>query len=746
MRLVLILIVSGATTAASRAQSFFPLPPVHPHTQLSDKQVQERDALKKFGLALLCIREDRLIEGVKALEEAAKLDPNAPAILREQVTVYLALERLHDALAAAEKLTQFDADNAESWFMASRLYRTAGRLKDHRFALEKGLALPHFKEEHPQVAQQMYLDLGAVLESEEDLAGAVKAYTAAARILDNPEPIMENTPLSREQITARASEVYERIGGIERRQKRYTQAIAAYEAAQARARDGHGRLSFNLAQLCKEQGDLDKALAHVDRYLTTVPLGVEAHELKIDVLTRLNRQNEVLPWLEKIALIDVHNIPLRHLLARTYLQHDKFRDAEHVFNKLAADAPSEEVYRGLFKIYERRGTGITELFGILQKTIELAKKRPPQPGTALAGEQAQAMFNVLRQDGPLAKAVVVHAFKAAQKNTAISYETLRILAILADKHRQFAESERFYLELLKDPGQRTEPAVYGGYLRTLWRNRKYADIVRVCDDCLKNDTLITNRLLFTTDKARALAALERMDEALAMADEAIKTAQDDNLLYTHQLRIRLLSQADRHEQAEKECKALFKKFTTLEAEQDLRYLLSGVYNAAGKKKESENELLEILKLDPNSTSANNDLGYLWADQNRNLAEAEAMIRKAIENDRSQRKVFGADQGEDNAAYIDSLGWVLFRKGDFEGARKELEKAVSLPDGDDPVLWDHLGDVYFRLRMPAQAQAAWEKSVQLYEQDRRRKMDERYREVKDKIRLVKNGGKAPPMGN
>ena len=41
----------------------------------------------------------------------------------------------------------------------------------------------------------------------------------------------------------------------------------------------------------------------------------------------------------------------------------------------------------------------------------------------------------------------------------------------------------------------------------------------------------------------------------------------------------------------------------------------------------------MLRFDPGNATANNDLGYLWADQNKNLKEAEEMIRLAIDADR-----------------------------------------------------------------------------------------------------------------
>ncbi len=88
--------------------------------------------------------------------------------------------------------------------------------------------------------------------------------------------------------------------------------------------------------------------------------------------------------------------------------------------------------------------------------------------------------------------------------------------------------------------------------------------------------------------------------------------------------------------------------------------------------------------------------------------------------------------EDNAAYIDSLGWVLYRRGQVEKARKQLERAAKLPDGQDPVIWEHLGDVYDHLKMPAEAQGAWLHAIQLYGDGQRRRDDERIGTLRRKV--------------
>ncbi len=152
-----------------------------------------------------------------------------------------------------------------------------------------------------------------------------------------------------------------------------------------------------------------------------------------------------------------------------------------------------------------------------------------------------------------------------------------------------------------------------------------------------------------------------------------------------------------------------------------------------------------MKADPNDATANNDLGYLLADQGKRLPEAERLIRKALELDSHEKRSAGhaGVPDSDNAAYIDSLGWVLFRRGQWQSARQCLEKAVTLPDGeDDPTVWDHLGDVCFRMRDTERARNAWQRARALFELEKRRKPDEHYKELQLKLRLLNMESRKP----
>ena len=131
--------------------------------------------------------------------------------------------------------------------------------------------------------------------------------------------------------------------------------------------------------------------------------------------------------------------------------------------------------------------------------------------------------------------------------------------------------------------------------------------------------------------------MQRSSEALTEVDAAVNDCRVGEKFALRRLRVSILMRADKFAEAEAECQALLKEYTLPPDVLEIRYLLSGVYSAAGCPAQSAQELLECLRIDADSIAVNNDLGYLWADQNKNLPEAEEMIRKAIEFDRKDRK-------------------------------------------------------------------------------------------------------------
>ena len=128
------------------------------------------------------------------------------------------------------------------------------------------------------------------------------------------------------------------------------------------------------------------------------------------------------------------------------------------------------------------------------------------------------------------------------------------------------------------------------------------------------------------------------------------------------------------------------------------FYLGGVYGILNSHALEEQEIKRSLELQPEYPEALNYLAFLYADQNKNLDQAEAMIKKALEFD------------PENGAYLDTLGWVYFRKSRFIQARDILEKAAQLLE--DPVIFDHLAQVYLKLGQSEKASDFRSKALKL----------------------------------
>jgi Flp pilus assembly protein TadD len=114
---------------------------------------------------------------------------------------------------------------------------------------------------------------------------------------------------------------------------------------------------------------------------------------------------------------------------------------------------------------------------------------------------------------------------------------------------------------------------------------------------------------------------------------------------------------------------------------------------------AEADFLKALELQPDQPLVLNYLGYSWIDRGENLHRARSMVEKAVE------------LRPNDGFIVDSLGWALYRLGDFQGAVAKLERAAELQP-DDPVINDHLGDAYWRVGRRTEARFQWQRSLGL----------------------------------
>ncbi len=130
----------------------------------------------------------------------------------------------------------------------------------------------------------------------------------------------------------------------------------------------------------------------------------------------------------------------------------------------------------------------------------------------------------------------------------------------------------------------------------------------------------------------------------------------------------------------------------------LHFFLGSMQDRLGAADKTVRSMRKVLEIDANHVQALNFLAYTYAEQNKELDEAEAMVRRALEL-------------QPNDGYIlDTLGWVLFKKGDTAEAVKALEAAYKAQPGES-VIAEHLGDAYYKLQLPEKAKRMYQRAAE-----------------------------------
>ena len=190
-------------------------------------------------------------------------------------------------------------------------------------------------------------------------------------------------------------------------------------------------------------------------------------------------------------------------------------------------------------------------------------------------------------------------------------------------------------------------------------------------------------------------------QAAGLIEQLILKSPDDVELYLFLGSIHEEAQA--YDQAER----TFKDGLAIDqTNYKLLFRLGVVYDKWGKKDASMDQMKRVIELHPNNANALNYLGYTYADTGILLDEAESLIRKALEQ-------------KPNDGYImDSLGWVYFKRGQFDQAETYLSKAITLVP-DDPIILEHMGDVYVKLNQPETALNYYEKALKFQKEAKNR---------------------------
>jgi tetratricopeptide (TPR) repeat protein len=671
-----------------------PLPPGQARTEADRDRVE---AVALFAVGRACQQRQKYRDALRSYQRALRCDPQSATIVRAIIPVAIFLGRESEAARYALKL--IDLDGIDPSLLANLAISLT---KEHDWtgaaALYEKTIAAHANAKPAAVDVALWLELGRTYYMAEKYPQAAESFARVVAALDHPEQFAGGEPLAK-ALFDNPDVAYQLMGECFLSADRPKDAQAVFEKIKD-AGSAKAVRQFNLARVYLKAGKPAEALAAIEACFAghIADAGMDPYETLADVLAKLNKKNELIARLEKLRAAEPGNVPLGYFLATQYRAAGKPEMAEPLFIELLKSKPTMTGYRELADLY-RKAKRPDALLGVLGEMIDKI---------GIAETLATAVEGI-GHDAVLSRAAVETARAKLKADPAkCGYGFLAAAALVALDAKQYdAANELFNLALAAKPKQAGEMVHVWGL--SLMQGERPAEAAKVFQRAIDEKIFPSGNAVFYYYLAAALSMAEKPDDALAAARKAADLKRGSARYRGRPAWV--LYMAKRYDEALKAYRKLIVDFDvdhsseeSREAMREARLTLSNICVAQKDLPNAEEYLEQVLDEFPDDDGALNDLGYLWADENKNLGRAERMIRQAVAAE------------PDNAAYRDSLGWLLFRQGKFAPAVVELEKAAGGKKPDGTVL-DHLGDACHKAGQHQKAIAAWRKAVEVLRKEK-----------------------------
>jgi tetratricopeptide (TPR) repeat protein len=716
-----------AQPGEDRASPFVPLRPL----TVDDRR--QTEAVRLYIAARALEDQRAWTEAVALLQEAAKLDPDSIAVARRLCRIYVgALGRPELALQYGQRVLAIDPGDTDTLIRLVDYYKKNDPASAEGL-LKEVLANPKLDAHAPCRLLAEY-ELGKLYSGRlRQFDKAADAYAKVLAALDDKSANRLSPADLARVLGDDPSAAYYEFGKIFIGAGKFDLAVKALERGLVYDED-NSTIALDLAETLLKLNKGDQALALVERLIERQTPLVESYELLAKVLKALNREKEITPRLEAAAQRDSKNVPLQYLLADRYRELGDIDKAEALYKELLTSQPTPQIYRALASSLLKRKKAV-DLF----KVIGEAWSRPESQ------EAVRPQLRAVASDDAICSAMLEEGIKQSLANPPqLSRSAFEILTLIATVNpgQPSADKTARLEKLLRIQRLRLEqnPSVlaYQEILDTLQRMGRYAEAATIVEQLIAKypDTRSVRSLVMLSEFHRRAGHIEAAngtlkeamkldpgdgDSQLALAaqlrqvgriDEAVQvmrsvTKKEPNNPQYELTLVDLLSRTNHEDEAIKILEAMLKHHADNEqVVTAVRQNLSIIYVNQGDFTTGEAQLEMLLARNPDDPLPNNDLGYLYAEQGKNLEKAESMIRKALQEE------------PDTFAYLDSLGWVLFKRGKAKEALEPLKKAAEQMKLEmerrgsppDATIFEHLGDVYFKLQQLDLAVEAWRQAA------------------------------------
>src|SRR5216117_2432829 len=480
------------------------------------------------------------------------------------------------------------------------------------------------------------------------------------------------------------SELASRVAALLIRQEDFPQAIDVLKdsiKANPNNAEPYRQLAFIYAKYLKKT---DQAIEYANRAIALNPRDIDAYHHLVEIELAAGEEKKALDVLDRAAKVRSDDANFWMRLGKLYAvilykpdslpKSDELKRVNEIFKKAAEHANDDPAVLKDVADYYASSQQLKEAIALYLRVLEL------QPDDANAREKLATGFILTNQRGK-----AVEMLEQIIKQHPEKYQPYDLLAqVLDEEGRSLQRANRL------DEAKAQFAKVAANYEQSLLINPNHAGTYLRLAELLLGPLKDPERAVkFLTEARRRFPGAPEIVYYLAIAQREAKQTQRAVVTFEEALRDAQLDQDNEIVNA----KFYFNYGVTAEQ--------AGLYEKAADL------LQKSIALDPaNAAEAYNYLGYMWADHNMHLEEAEEMIKHALQIE------------PNNGAYLDSLGWLEFKQGKFDQGLADLLRAAKNLEHDDSVVFEHIGDTYLKLDRVPEALGAWQKALALDLQNKR----------------------------
>jgi len=541
-----------------------------------------------------------------------------------------------------------------------------------------------------------HLLLAEISRERQEFADAAEHYLAASLIAEDPGLAELTTELSQQlglnEIGIQAAQrwqelrpgdtrVHQYFGVFNLRSGNREDALSDFEAFV----DGAGNTAAALArsiEILANEADETGATNIVATLVESHPGIAEGHYGLARLSMRANDFASALANAERATTLRPDWIEAQLLYARTLLISGRTAEGLALAGRLADEDTSLDVRLEYAELLLSAGEGV-EAKRLLD---EVLAENPGLP------EAVRALAFLTLTENEL-EAARSH-FEELRSNARYRDEAFYYLGRIAETEEQHLQAMRSYSRVTEG-NNAVEAQLRAAHLLYANLNDQEGALLHLREFGVANPRYNSEMLV---GQGEILVQLDRKDEAMQLLTDALQDNPNDETLRAAHIQLYVLRAQDAvgaqdYGTAER---ILGRSLNDYPGNTSLRYAQALLYQEQGRLRKAVTALESLVDDHPDDAGLLNALGYLLTDEMDRHVEARGYLQKALAAE------------PDNPAIIDSMGWVLFKLGEYEAALDYLERAFQM--FPDPEVAAHIVDVQLALGNEVEAQELLRESL------------------------------------